>query len=228
MPLYIVATPIGNPEDISLRAIKIIKNAAVVIGEEPKELRAFLKAVGVPLHKTEDPQAAQPPELFFLNEHSQNSTVKELKEICKQKSVVLVSDCGTPGFCDPGADLVSLCRQEQISVTPIPGASSLMTLISVSGYRLKEFVFIGFLPAQTELRAKRILELKKERRPFVIMDTPYRLAKTVTELATALPEKRGVLGVNLTCANELILEGSLRSLEQKTQLAKGPFVLLVL
>ncbi len=121
MSLFIVATPIGNPKDITLRALEELKNADLIIGEEKRELFRFLKPLE--LHEKK---------VAFLNEHTQPRDFEELVSACEDENVCLVSDCGTPGFCDPGSELVAACRKKGIAVTPIPGASSLMTLLSVS------------------------------------------------------------------------------------------------
>ena len=122
MPLKLVATPIGDPKDITLRAIDVLKEADVVIGEERREVSKLLKSLGIEAKMLE-----------LLNEHSRDNDVTDLLELCRTKSVALVTDCGTPGFCDPGARLVAACRREGILSTPVPGASSLMCLLSVSG-----------------------------------------------------------------------------------------------
>ena len=169
MPLYVVATPIGNPEDISSRAKSILDSAGIIIGEEAKPTRKLLKSAGA--------SPSKPIEL--LNEHSDSARIKELGELCKSNEVVLVSDCGTPGFCDPGAELVDHCHKHSIPVLSCPGPSSLMAFLSVSGHRFDQFFFQGFLPANTEERRKRLSNLKKCTDSIVLMDTPYRLVKTL-------------------------------------------------
>ncbi|MCB0394615.1 MAG: methyltransferase, partial [Bdellovibrionales bacterium] len=143
MPLFIVATPIGNPEDITLRAIKLIRECDLLIGEERKPTSQLLKALGV----------QKPIEL--LNEHSDSQDVEFLLGECRSKNVVLVSDAGTPSFQDPGFLLVNSCRSENITVTSAPGASSLMSLLSMSSHDIREFYFAGFLPQDSEAQSKK-------------------------------------------------------------------------
>jgi 16S rRNA (cytidine1402-2'-O)-methyltransferase len=212
--LKLVATSIGDPGDITLRAIETLKSADVVIGEERKEVSKLMKALGI-----------EGKRLELLNEHSKDIDVAELLELCRTLNVALVSDCGTPGFCDPGAKLVSLCRRESISVTTLPGASSLMCILSVAGHEMKEFVFRGFLPVDRDERAQALKDLERERRPIILMDTPYRLNRLMSELALKWPERRGVLGCDFTQSTESIHDGSLKSIAAEVGERKAEFIL---
>lgn len=217
--LTIVALPIGNLEDITLRALKLLKDADVIIGEERKELIPTLKHYEVDFHSKQ---------LEFLNEHSNKEDLVRLKNICREKNVVLVSDCGTPVFCDPGAHLVSLCRKENIEIKSAPGASSLMTLLSFSSEKLLKFYFAGFLPREKEDRMREINRLSQMKESFVVMDTPYRLKATLNQLASVMPSRRALLGCDLTQDQELVLEDSLSKIN--TQIKDGEkreFILLV-
>ena len=194
MPLFVVATPIGNPQDFSLRALDTLKHADLIIGEELKVLRQTLKAAGV-----------QGTTLEQLNEHSKPQDIEFFVGECRDKNVALVSDCGTPGFCDPGADLVAACVKAGVSVRPIPGASSLMTLLSVCGIRVDQFLFFGFLPTKTDAREQALRTLQKEPRPFIILETPYRCERFVQDLAAHFPTHFCVLGMDLTGENETLV-----------------------
>lgn len=199
MSLYVVATPIGCDQDLSERARVILNDADLIIGEEPKAARKILKQLGL---------LQKPCE--FLNEHSKEEDLKELIEHCKTKKVALISDCGTPGFCDPGADLVRLCRQKKIAVHPIPGVSSLMTFLSVSGVKLEQFWFRGFLPRDKEIRKKHINEILKSKIPVVVMDTPYRIQALAKDLVVADPSRKVVWGLDLTSPQENLISASMK------------------
>ncbi len=196
MALFVVATPIGNNKDFSLRALEILREADLVVGEETKALRQILKAAGV-----------QAKAMDQLNEHSDKKDIEFLTGECRDKMVALVSDCGTPGFADPGADLVASCRRAGIQVYSAPGASSLMALLSIAGYRLDEFLFAGFLPAKTEEREARLKELQREKRPVLLLETPYRAKKLSEDLGKHFATRQCVLGLNLTQESELVLTG---------------------
>lgn len=201
MALFVVATPIGNPQDFSLRALSVLKNADLIIGEEMKVLRQTLKAAGV-----------QGTALDQLNEHSRPADIEHFVKECREKNVALVSDCGTPGFCDPGAELVAACAKAGVEVRTVPGPSSLMALLSVCGHRLENFLFYGFLPAKNEERARALAELRKEKRPFIVMETPYRSTKFIDDIKVSFPQASCVIGLNLTADDEKILRGKCRDL----------------
>lgn len=220
MPLSLVPTPIGNKDDFTLRGLEDLRQAEVIIVEEFKESSVWLRAHGIAGKTMEQ-----------LNEHSTAEDLQKLLHLCAEKKVVLITDCGTPGFADPGADLVRLCRKKNIPVRALPGASSLMTLLSLSSQRLEQFVFRGFLSAETDLRQKQWQELVSEKRALVLMDTPYRLQKTITEIAQYLPQRRILLALNLTQENEFIFEGFAKetptALAKNENLKKAEFMLLV-
>lgn len=214
--LSLVATPIGDVSEISLRALEVLKAADVIICESTKETSKLLRAHGIS-GKTYE----------LLNEHSSPEDVKALGELCAQKNVALVSDCGTPGFCDPGANLVKLCRQKKIPVRSVLGASALMGLLSLSGERLDQFLFRGFLPAETESRRKSLQEIQKEKRPMILMDTPYRLKKTLMDLQEFFPRRRVLLALNLSQEDERILEGTAENLLKQLPYDKAEFMILL-
>jgi 16S rRNA (cytidine1402-2'-O)-methyltransferase len=217
MALTLVATPIGNSQDIGLRALSALKEADFIIVEEFKESTAILRAHGISGKQYEQ-----------LNEHSTKEDLSRLTQLCREHSVALITDCGTPGFCDPGADLVAACRREKIPVISIPGASSLMTLLSLSGERLDQFVFRGFLPAENVAREAAWKELKKEKRALVLMDTPYRLQKMLQELALYFPLRKALLLLNATQDSEQIHEASGKELISLDLPKKAEFMLLLL
>ncbi len=214
--LTLIATPIGNDQDISLRALEALKNASTIILEEFKESTRFLRAHGISGKTYEQ-----------LNEHSKPEDLKRLTELCEKENVILITDCGTPGFCDPGADLVRECRKRGISVQTFPGPSSLMGLLSLSSVRLDQFVFRGFIPAENEARRRAWTDLQKESRALVLMDTPYRFQKMLSEAAEFFPERRMLLTLNLTQETEKILEGPAAQLLRQDLPSKAEFMLLI-
>lgn len=216
MPVYVIATPIGDMSDLSPRAREILTRVTLVIGEEAKPTRQMLSAAGL----------SQRP-LELLNEHSSPEDLKRLVELCRNQEVALVSDCGTPAFCDPGADLVAACRRNKIPVHSIPGPSSLMAFLSVLGRRLDQFVFWGFLPRDPEARLKSLKALAQERRPAFVIETPYRLTRLLDEFSQHLPRHQLVLGLELSTANEQILEGRADQLKPLVAGKKAEFLLYI-
>jgi 16S rRNA (cytidine1402-2'-O)-methyltransferase len=216
MSLSLVATPIGDPQDITVRALELLRRVEIIILEERKEGTAFLRQHQITGKK-----------YFQLNEHSNEQDLNELVELCRSNEVALITDCGTPGFCDPGADLVRLCRQQGIAVHTLPGASSLMCLLSLSGQRINQFLFRGFVSADSEQREKDWKQLVNERRPFVMMDTPYRLEKTLSELRKYFPDRKVLLACNVTSPEELIIEGLGKDMLSEKFPKKAEFLVLV-
>ncbi len=216
MSLSVIATPIGDAKDISYRAVEALRDADVVIGEEFKEVSKLLKGLDI-----------KGKALEVLNEHSKPEDVEALLKICLEKKVALVSDCGTPGFCDPGAALIHLCRKNSVEVRTLPGASALMGLLSLSGERINQFIFRGFLPAENEARAAEIKKLKTEKRAVILMDTPYRLKKLLTELSETMPSRRALLTCDLTQETEVVVEGLVKDLGAKLVKEKAEFMLLL-
>lgn len=214
--LYVVATPIGDSSEITLRALEILKSCELIICEGTKETSKLLRAHGLSGKKYE-----------ILDEHSKPEDLHRLLQLCRAQDAALVTDCGTPGFCDPGADLVRLCRQNGLGVKSVLGASALMGLLSLTGQRLDQFVFRGFLPAENEARRRALQELTREKRAVVLMDTPYRLKKTLQDMKEHFSDRRFLLALNLSQTDETILEGKIDFLLSSLSFEKAEFMLLV-
>lgn len=197
--LSIVATPLGHPDDISIRALNILKEAEIIICESTKETSTLLRHHGITGKKYE-----------ILDEHTDTGDFTDLVKLCDKHACALVSDCGTPGFCDPGSDLVKALRKRNIPMQIVPGPSSIAALLSVSGIKNSEFLFVGFVPAETEARERKwkslVTESSHKPRPFVVMDTPYRLTKTLDDLARHFPKRKCVLMIDVSLESELVLE----------------------
>ncbi len=218
--LTLIATPIGDYDEITLKALQCLKDAAVIICESTKETSKLLRHHGI---------SGKTYEIF--DEHAIKDDLNRFTELCKNQNVVLVSDCGTPAFCDPGSDLVERCRKESIPIYNCLGASSLMGLIALSGVKLNEFLFRGFIPQETMARNQAWKDIRSEisdkRRAVVLMDTPYRLQKMITELGIYLPEYHVVLATDLGTAEEQILVGSPAHITNKLTKTKAEFMILV-
>lgn len=218
--LTLIATPIGDYDEITLKALKVLKEAEVIICESTKETSKLLRHHGIS-GKTYE----------VLDEHFIKEDLKRLVELCKNQNVALVSDCGTPGFCDPGSDLVESCRKNGIQIANCLGASSLMGLISLSGVKLNEFLFRGFIPQETSARNQAYkeihAELKQNNRSIVLMDTPYRLQKMIGEIEAHLSEFQLVLATDLGTPEEQVLVGSPATVKRDLKKIKAEFMILV-
>lgn len=214
--LILVPVPLGNAQDLSFHAKEILSAASTIIVEEFKESSVWLRAHGISGKNLEK-----------LNEHSTDADVERLAALCKEQDIPLITDCGTPGFCDPGANLVAACRKKGISVKALPGPSSLMMVLSLSSVRLDEFVFRGFLPAENEARKKALLDIQNEKRAMILMDTPYRFEKTLKDLQIHFATRKVLIAGNLTGPDEFVLEGKIDEIISRIPGKKAEFMVLI-
>lgn len=219
--LWIVATPIGNPGDITLRAIEILKSADAVICEERKEGSKLLKKLGIKAN-----------ELIPLNEHNEQEKSERIDEILglllQGKQMALISDCGTPVFSDPGALLIRQAVHFNLPVIPVPGPSSLMAALSILDESLDKFIFGGFLPREADKRIQELKDLDKTGLPIVLMDTPYRLNRLLEEVTTALGKGRRItLACDMTQPSEGIFRGPVHEVQNKVTNRNAEFILVV-
>ncbi len=217
--LYLVATPIGNFDDMTIRALQVLKSVDVVIYEERREGERLLRHF----------QIERPVEQ--LNEHNEAAASHNILAHLKSgKSIALVSDSGTPVFSDPGQLLVRKAIEQKIKIVPIPGASSLMPALTVSGFSIDQFLFYGWLSPKKERRRAELKQLMLERRTIVLMDTPYRLVPLLRDLAETFANSwRICIAFNLTMPDEQMFYGN--AVELYAQFSKkeikGEFVIVV-
>jgi 16S rRNA (cytidine1402-2'-O)-methyltransferase len=195
--LYLVSTPIGNLEDITLRALRVLKEVDVVAAEDTRHTGLLLKHYGIEkrLESYHD----------FNKEKKAPTLIEELKS---GRSIAVTSDAGTPGISDPCYLLVKLAIQENIKVVPVPGASAFLPALVISGLPTDRFAFEGFLPAKSGKRKKRLEELQKEKRTLIFYESPHRLLKTLEDIANILGERKMVVARELTKKFEEIKRGT--------------------
>lgn len=216
--LYIVPTPIGNLEDITLRAIRILKEADFILAEDTRTTSVLLKHLGIEKrlyahHK--------------FNEHATSASVAE--SIGEGRTVALVSDAGTPGISDPGFLLVRTCVEAGIEVETLPGATALIPALVQSGFPCDRFCFEGFLP-QKKGRAKRFEELKEESRSIIFYESPYRVVKTLEQFAEIFGADRLVsVSRELSKKFEQTVRGTIEEVTAhfREHEPKGEFVIVV-
>jgi 16S rRNA (cytidine1402-2'-O)-methyltransferase len=217
--LFLVASPIGNFEDMTFRALTILKSVDLVVYEERREGERLLHQFGI----------EKPVET--LNEHNEAAASDTiLRYLSGGKSVALVSDCGTPVFSDPGQELVRKAIDSGVHVVPIPGASSLLPALTVSGFSIDQFLFYGWLSPKKERRRAELKQLQLERRTIVLMDTPYRLLPLLRDLSEAFGTSRRVcVALDLTMPTEQILHGTATQLHEQclAKNMKGEFVIVI-
>jgi 16S rRNA (cytidine1402-2'-O)-methyltransferase len=218
--LYLVATPIGNPDDMTLRALKVLKEVDLIVCEEFKEGARLLRQYDIkkPLEN--------------LNEHNEKAqTPLLLQHLREGKTIALISDCGTPLFSDPGLFLVQQAIRSRINVVPIPGASSLLAALVVAGFPFQQFVFYGLLSPKKEQRRKELEQLKYERRTAVLIDAPYRLMPLLEDIVVVLGAERELcVACDLTTPMEEIRHGTAQShlnYFQHSERQKREFVIVI-
>jgi 16S rRNA (cytidine1402-2'-O)-methyltransferase len=219
--LYVVATPIGNLKDISLRAVEVLQNVACIAAEDTRHSLPLLQHFAI---KT--------PMLAF-HEHNERANTKKLIEKLKQgESIALISDAGTPLLSDPGFFLVHEARIAGIQVSPVPGPCAAIAALSVAGLPTDRFVFEGFLPAKSKQRRQRLEELRNEIRTLIFYEAPHRILDLMDDLINVLGEERSVvIARELTKRFETIHSGHLSELkkiiESDTNQQRGEIVVLI-
>ena len=215
--LYVVATPLGNLGDLTLRAIRVLETCDMIACETPRITQRLLSALDI-----------QKKRLFTYRDAGEAKSAQHLINALKNKhSVALVSDAGTPTISDPGYRLVKQCREEQIPVIPIPGANAALTALSISGLPTHAFVFLGFLPIKSGAR-KRLLETYKNFDGSIIFyESPYRIRKTVVALKEIFEPNRSVfIARELTKLNESFYRGALSDLTDDRLPEKGEYTVV--
>ena len=219
--LFIVATPIGNLNDITLRAIEVLKNVDFVLAEDTRHSKKLLSHLDI----------SKPIRAF--HEHNEREKTKAIiSEIYSGKSIALISDAGTPLISDPGYFLVAQAKKEGLKVVPIPGPTALITALSASGLASDSFTFLGFLPSKQTARVKLLIGLVGRTETIIFYESPKRVLATLTDMQTIFGDSREVcLAKELTKAFETIHTGSIPNLieyltiDQNHQ--KGEFVILI-
>ena len=199
--LFVVATPIGNMDDLTLRALATLQSVDVILCEDTRHTRALLARHGITV-ATES-----------YHEHNEvQKTPGIVERLVDGVSMALVSDAGTPTISDPGYRLLNALRETVVAVVPIPGASSVTTLLSVSGLPTDRFVFEGFLPVKKGKRQRRLDELASEPRTIVLFESPHRIARTLAECLATWGDRPACLGRELTKKFEEIRRAPLSEL----------------
>ena len=216
--LYVVAVPIGNPRDISLRAADLLAAADLVVCETTKETGRLLKGLGI-----------RARELVELNEHNEEEKAQAVvARLSAGQTAVLVSDAGTPVFYDPGTMLIALAAQAQIPVVPVPGPSSLMAALSVLDFAPRQFLFAGFPPREGNARKAALRSYHRQRLAVVLMDAPYRMGALLGDVAREWGADWHVtLAVDLTLPSEAIYRGPVGGVTQRVKGQKAEFVLVI-
>lgn len=216
--LYLVATPIGNLEDITLRALRTLKECDLVAAEDTRRTGQLLHHFGI---------SKQLLSYFQFNEAKRSEQI--LERLARGEKIALVSDAGMPGISDPGERVVQACIRAGFRVEPVPGPSAVLAGLTASGLSTDEFYFVGFLPHKSAARKKKLQALSGQTATLVFYESPFRVEKLLGELAEVIPGRNVVLARELTKKFEEFLRGNARELLEiaRKRSLKGEFVVIV-
>lgn len=214
--LYLVATPIGNLEDITLRALNILKNVDIIAAEDTRHTLGLLNHFEI----------SKP----LISYYKQNEKVKSkilIEKLLEGKNIAIVSDAGTPGISDPGEEIVKEAIENSIEIIPIPGACAFVNALIASGMSTREFVFIGFLSALKKEKKDKLEELKYETKTIILYEAPHKLKNTLECILDVLGNRNIVLARELTKIHEEFIRDNVSNILNKIDEIKGEFVILI-
>ena len=214
--LYLVATPIGNLEDITLRALRILKEVDYIAAEDTRNTLKLLNHFEI-----------KKP---LISNHRHNEEEREdglIEKLKEGKNIAVVSDAGTPGISDPGEVIVKRAIEENIEIIPIPGACAAINALIASGLDTKEFVFLGFLPLNKKLRKEKLEEIKNENKTIIIYEAPHKIKDSLNDLKEVVGERKVVLARELTKIHEEFIRGNITEIIEKSENLKGEMILLI-
>ena len=213
--LYVVATPIGNLEDISLRALRVLREVKLIAAEDTRKTRRLLNA-----HNIETP-------LTSYHEHSKRAKLDYLLGYLEKEDLALVSEAGMPGLSDPGYDLIVAAIERGISVVSVPGPSAVITALVVSGLPTDQFVFVGFLPRRKGQRQRLLSSISDEARTIVAFEAPHRVREALTDIEEILGDRRVSVCRELTKVHEEVFRGRMSQAREHFAEPRGEFSLVI-
>jgi 16S rRNA (cytidine1402-2'-O)-methyltransferase len=213
--LYVVATPIGNLEDVSLRALRILRDVKLIAAEDTRKTRHLLNAYDI---KTP---------LTSYHEHSKRAKLDYLLDYLETEDLALVSEAGTPGLSDPGYELIVAAIERGISILPVPGASAVITALVVSGLPTDQFLYVGFLPRRKGQRQRLLSSIVDEPRTIVALETPHRFKEALSDIEEILGDRRLSVCRELTKVHEEIFRGRVSEAREHFVEPRGEFSLVV-
>jgi 16S rRNA (cytidine1402-2'-O)-methyltransferase len=213
--LYIIATPIGNLDDITLRAINTLKEVKLIAAEDTRKTRHLLTAYDIKTPTTS------------YHEHNKLTKLDYILKVLEQDDVALVSDAGTPGISDPGYELIAAVAKKNVKIIPIPGPSVLTTALVVSGLATDSFCFLGFLPHKSSDRRKLLKNRSTERSTLVLFESPHRITESLKDILEMWGDRQIAVCRELTKIHEEIYRGSLSQAIAHFTSPRGEFTLVI-
>jgi 16S rRNA (cytidine1402-2'-O)-methyltransferase len=215
MPLYIVATPIGNLEDISLRALRTLREVKLIAAEDTRRTRKLLNAYDIKTPVTS------------YHEHNKLAKLGYILDCLKEGDVALVSDAGMPGISDPGYELIVAAHEEGVPLVPVPGPSVVTTALAVSGLDSSQFRYLGYLPARAGARRRQLQDIAGEPATLVLFEAPHRLPAALKDILEILGDRRIAVCRELTKLHEEVFRGRLSGAIEHFTAPRGEFTLVI-
>ena len=214
--LYLVATPIGNLEDITIRALNVLKSVDLIAAEDTRHTLGLLNHFEI-----------SKPLISYYKEIEKGKSEVLIKKLLEGKNIAVVSDAGTPGISDPGEEIVKAAIENNIEIIPIPGACAFVNALIASGMNTREFEFIGFLSANNKERKDKLEELRYETKTLIFYEAPHKLKAMLESILDVLGDRNIVLARELTKIHEEFLRGKVSTLLEQIVDKKGEFVVIV-
>ena len=214
--LYIVATPIGNLEDITLRALRVLKEVDLIAAEDTRQTLKLLNHYEI-----------NKPLISYHRHNEETKSEILIEKLRNGENIALVSDAGTPGICDPGEEVIKNAIEDNIEVIPIPGACAMINALIVSGISTKEFEFLGFLPLNKKLRRQKLKEIENSSKTIIIYEAPHKMKTTLGDLKEILKDRKIVLARELTKIHEEFIRKSIDELLSEIDTIKGEMILII-
>lgn len=214
--LYLVATPIGNLDDITFRAINILKSVDLIAAEDTRHTLQLLNYFEI-----------KKPLISYYKETEKIKAEVLINKLNEGKDIALVSDAGTPAISDPGEEVVKEAIKNGIKIVPIPGACALVNALIASGLNTREFIFLGFLPTNNKEKNEKLEEIKNENKTLIFYEAPHKIDNTLKILYQILGNRRVVLAREITKIHEEFIRGNLEELVEKEQNNKGEYVIII-
>lgn len=214
--LYLVATPIGNLDDITIRAIKILQNVDLIAAEDTRHSLKLLNHLEI-----------SKPLISYHRHNEENKTEVLINKLLNGENIALITDAGTPAISDPGEEVVKQAIEKEIEIIPIPGACALINALICSGMNTREFVFYGFLPLNKKLRKNKFGEIKKENKTIILYEAPHKINQTLKDILQEVGDVNIVLARELTKIHEEFIRGKISEIIEKYTDLKGEMIIVL-
>ena len=214
--IYLVATPIGNLEDITLRAIRILKEVDMIAAEDTRHTLKLLNHLEI-----------SKPLISYHRHNEEIKTDKLIENIKSGKNIAIVSDAGTPIICDPGEAIVKVAIEENVEIIPIPGACAFVNGLIISGLDTTEFTFLGFISINKKIRKEKLEEIKNSNKTVILYEAPHKILNTLKDLQEILENRKVVLAREITKIHEEFIRGTISEIIDNYKEPKGEHIIII-